>query len=192
MRNSFYLPSSQNPSPSDRRLPQVRHSRTGQSVFVFRRPLQALSRPAYAGFRERSAAPFRVRAKRPLTVHELTRISRIQIEFVQICGDSWTICQGLSLPRPLPPGGLRPQPRKPTALRAAGHERALWATRNPPNLPSNHETASPRSRSSRGESDLQKDALAVEEIEEQPTGREIGEGHADRPPVWRQQPHRAA
>ena len=103
-------------------------SKTWRSVFVSQRPALTLSCPAPAGFRERRGAPFRVRAKRQLTVHELTRI---RIEFVQIREDSWTTRQGLSPPRPLPYGGLRPRPRKPTAPRTVGHERTLRATRNP-------------------------------------------------------------
>ena len=117
--------------------------RGGKALSCFDERLRRFRVPRYAGFRERRAAPFRVRAKRQLTVHELTRISRIQIEFVQICWDSWTICQGLSPPRPLPSSGLRPRPRKPSVPRAAGHERALRATRNPPRLPSRHESAPP-------------------------------------------------
>ena len=50
-------------------------SKTWRSAFVHRRSALTLSRPALAGFRERRKAPFRVRAKRQLTVHELTRIN---------------------------------------------------------------------------------------------------------------------
>ena len=73
----------------------------------FRRTARTLSRPAPVGFRERRIAPFRVRAQR----------------------------QPCSPPHPsnAPQAcGLRPRPRKPTAPRAAGHERALRATRNSP------------------------------------------------------------
>ena len=68
-------------------------------------------------------------------------------------GLSWTARRAVSCPRaapdPLPSGGLRPRPRKPTAPRAAGHERALRATRNPSRLPSRHESAPPHPRPSR-------------------------------------------
>ena len=45
-------------------------SKTWRSVFVSRRLALALSCPAHAGFRERRAAPFRVRAKRPTHCHQ--------------------------------------------------------------------------------------------------------------------------
>ena len=77
-----------------------------------------------------------------VTVHELTRIFTNTRRIRVICKDSWTAYRGLS-PCHLPTGGLRPRPRKPTAPCAAGHERALRATRNLPRLPSNHETAPP-------------------------------------------------
>ena len=44
-------------------------SKTWRSVFVSRRLALALSCPAHAGFRERRAAPFRVRAQRPSHCH---------------------------------------------------------------------------------------------------------------------------
>ena len=79
----------------------------GRSAFVLRRAAWTLSRPAPAGFRERRTAPFRVRAKRQ--PHAPPHPSNAP----QTCG-------------------RRPRPRKPPAPRAAGHERTLRATRNPP------------------------------------------------------------
>ena len=67
----FRLPFSQNPCESMKSVAkrpsprQVENSSEGRSSFVFRRAAQPLSRPAHAGFRERRAAPFHVRAKRP-------------------------------------------------------------------------------------------------------------------------------
>ena len=111
-----------------------------------RRATRTLSCPACAGFRERRTAPFRVRAKHS---SDCPRINTNSHESEgNSCEDSWTTYQSLSPSGPLPQGGLRPRPRKPPAPRAAGHERALRATRNPPRLPSSHEIAPPHPRSS--------------------------------------------
>ena len=75
MRNSFLLPSSQNPCESMKSVVQrpsprqVENSSEGRSIFVLRRTARTLSRPAHAGFRERRTAPFRVCAKRPTHCH---------------------------------------------------------------------------------------------------------------------------